>query len=165
MHLSVLDDVDDASESDVDSESSYTISTPSDNELENMSPVGTLRPDGKLAPSGGRIVTPVRDHSSPQAENNDLYFTPQLNLPAKSVTDSNSNAQPISKQDSSSKSSAQTKQPISRRIAGQVTNPVYDRVFLGDECITGITPNLRQTAAEDNSIYMTPCGAGKNYLH
>lgn len=163
-----LDDYEEAlpahSDSDVFSESSFTISTPSDEELENMSPVGTLRSDGTLAPSAGQHTTPSVSANQSKDDEDDLFFTPMVKTPNQSNKVIASN-QPIKSKPAQQPIKVQFPQKKPIRRSGRsgkmgkagVGNPTYDQVVRTDDCITG-TPKRRLDPpdTEEESIYLTP---------
>ena len=142
---------DDDSDLDMDDDDSFTISTPSEGELESMSPVGTLRPDGKLEPPAGRR-TNTPDERPNSTDDDDLFFPPMLALAAKS--------NPIPAQHHSIGANgimSHTDGPIrnSDRLQS-ITNPAYSRVVLGDDCITGSSH-----LSADSLPYVTSFNGGK----
>lgn len=138
-----------------------------------MSPVGTLRSDGKLAPPGDKRSTPSVSKSSlssNQTSDDDLFFTPMAQVLDQSNYPINAN-QPITANVSKSpaqqpikKLSAQNKPIRKSSRSGKfgktgVGNPTYERVALPDDCITG-TPKQRALRSKEESIYLTPCAPG-----
>ena len=120
------------------SDSSFTISTPSDDEIENMSPIGTLRSDGKLAPpicSNSSTPVPADNDSS----EDETFYTPLSGYTPR-FTKRDEGAVPSRR--SATKSSMGT----------GVTNPTYEQHTI-----------YANTAGDGNgSVYMTP-SAGNHW--
>ncbi|XP_067940101.1 protein-methionine sulfoxide oxidase mical3b-like isoform X3 [Watersipora subatra] len=129
-----------------DSESSFTISTPSDGELDGMSTLGTLRSDGKLSsPRREYNSTPILTDSS-FSDDEETFYTPMLNYATNKLQ------------------AADTTTPKSHR-AGDMTAPKLRRgAMKGPKALTNPTyelhavgPTNRLNRSDGSSIYSTPC--------
>lgn len=139
---------------DSESGSSFTISTPSDSEMENMCSVGTLRSDGKLAPLGDTVdnrSTPVSCAGDSRYDNDaDRFYTPKLKFTPKFRDASN---RPALNRRKGVKGAA--KVPT-------VTNPTYEAFSFDNVYGSSPLPTNRGASSSEeggSSVYMTPCGA------
>ncbi|KAF6026835.1 hypothetical protein EB796_014862 [Bugula neritina] len=143
-----------SSDSDDTSQSSFTVSTPSDSELEKMSAVGTLRPDGKLTPTNPTAAgsTPA-DKTSPS--DSEPFYTPVLKFTPKK---GNSISIPLFNKRGGSANSQLSRKPAKKSKANNAclanfSNPSYEHVSLGS---VYATRSSEGDGVTDSSVYETP---------
>lgn len=119
-----------------------------------MSPVGTLRADGKLAGYAGAQSTPILDNSDSES-----FYTPIIKFDptASKMTPKSGKMTP-----------KLTPVQRPRNFTSPISNPTYEPFQFHNVYETVINTNSgdgsggSRSTNDDSSIYVTPCGAGNS---